>query len=129
MPRYLQELTKVYALSILKVVPLSQRSGIVEWCENTVPLGEYLVGIRGIGGAHSKYHPTDWAAAECRKKFSVRGKLETAFWKTENIVGCREKLTNFPETLFHDVLLNIVVTSVLFLWLAIQKSDYIISCF
>ena len=63
---------KNLATFYLKVVPLSQRSGIVEWCENTVPLGEYLVGIRGIGGAHSKYHPTDWAAAECRKKFSVR---------------------------------------------------------
>ena len=27
----------------VQVVPLSQRSGIVEWCEGTVPLGEYLV--------------------------------------------------------------------------------------
>ena len=54
-----------------QVVPLSQRSGIVEWCENTVPLGEYLIGVRGIGGAHTRYHPTDWSAAECRKKMTV----------------------------------------------------------
>ena len=54
-----------------QVVPLSQRSGIVEWCENTVPLGEYLIGVRGIGGAHSRYYPTDWTAAECRKRITV----------------------------------------------------------
>eukprot|EP00795_Rhopilema_esculentum_P013768 gene13768-4694_t len=53
-----------------KVVPLSQRSGIVEWCENTFPLGEYLVGNRITGGAHARYHPNDWSAGECRKKFT-----------------------------------------------------------
>lgn len=27
-----------------KVVPLSKRSGILEWCQNTMPIGSYLVG-------------------------------------------------------------------------------------
>jgi len=27
-----------------KVVPLSKRSGVLEWCENTVPIGEFLIG-------------------------------------------------------------------------------------
>lgn len=27
-----------------KVVPLSQRSGVLEWCENTMPIGEFLIG-------------------------------------------------------------------------------------
>ena len=54
----------------VQVVPLSQRSGIVEWCEGTVPLGEYLVHPRT--GAHLKYHPHDWPSKLCRQKMEVR---------------------------------------------------------
>jgi len=53
----------------LKVVPLSQRSGILEWCERTVPMGEYLI---GANGAHQRYRPNDWKAIDCRKTMSVR---------------------------------------------------------
>ncbi|XP_014671561.1 PREDICTED: serine-protein kinase ATM-like [Priapulus caudatus] len=51
-----------------KVMPLSQRSGLLEWCEDTIPLGVYLVGDsqRG-GGAHHKYRPGDWTASACRR--------------------------------------------------------------
>jgi ataxia telangiectasia mutated family protein len=58
-----------------KVVPLSQRSGIVEWCEGTTPLGEYLVGPQGkpFQGAHCRYRPQDWASLECRKKLMETG--------------------------------------------------------
>ncbi len=66
------------------MVPLSQRSGIVEWCENTVPLGEYLVGNRGVGGAHQRYHPNDWTAMECRKKLTVRIKIEFRVYEMLN---------------------------------------------
>ncbi|XP_013106382.2 serine/threonine-protein kinase ATM [Stomoxys calcitrans] len=44
-----------------KVVPLSTRSGILEWCQNTVPLGVYLM------GAHQKYRPNDFPVSRCRK--------------------------------------------------------------
>jgi len=53
----------------LKVVPLSQRSGILEWCEGTVPMGEYLI---GANGAHQRYRPHDWKALDCRRAMSVR---------------------------------------------------------
>ncbi|KAG8452945.1 hypothetical protein GDO86_004664 [Hymenochirus boettgeri] len=36
-----------------KVVPLSQRSGVLEWCTGTVPIGEYLVNAED--GAHKRY--------------------------------------------------------------------------
>ena len=52
----------------LEVVPLSQRSGILEWCEGTVPMGEYLI---GVNGAHQRYRPDDWKAIDCRKAMSV----------------------------------------------------------
>ena len=53
----------------MKVVPLSQRSGILEWCEGTVPMGEYLIG--GVNSAHERYRPDDWKAADCRRSMSV----------------------------------------------------------
>ena len=55
-----------------QVIPLSQRSGIVEWCEDTVPLGEYLIGRPGTKtGAHARYYPGDWTSLDCRKKIKV----------------------------------------------------------
>lgn len=56
-----------------QVIPLSQRSGVVEWCEETCPLGEYLIGSPKDPkkGAHSRYHPNDWSSLACRKKLSV----------------------------------------------------------
>jgi len=54
-----------------KVVPLSQRSGILEWCDNTQPIAMYLVGGDNRGGAHKKYYPRQWDSAECRKKMGA----------------------------------------------------------
>lgn len=53
------------------VVPLSQRSGILEWCSNTIPLNEYLVGYNKQAGAHERYRPQDLSPAEARKKLVV----------------------------------------------------------
>lgn len=60
-----------------KVVPLSQRSGILEWCVNTEPMGLFLLGDDGKGrnGAHAKYNPTDLLAEECRSRV---GKIANA---------------------------------------------------
>ena len=39
------------------MVPFSPASGLLEWCEDTTPLGEYLLGGgRRTGGAHGRYH-------------------------------------------------------------------------
>jgi len=57
------------SVGLLKVVPMSQRSGILEWCEGTVPMGEYLI---GVNGAHQRYRPDDWKAIDCRRAMSVR---------------------------------------------------------
>uniref|UniRef100_A0A1B6BXN6 Serine/threonine-protein kinase ATM n=4 Tax=Clastoptera arizonana TaxID=38151 RepID=A0A1B6BXN6_9HEMI len=52
-----------------KVVPLSQRSGVIEWCTNTIPFSVYLLGSgKQKQGAHAKYRPNDWSHIECRKK-------------------------------------------------------------
>ncbi|XP_054448480.1 serine-protein kinase ATM [Pteronotus mesoamericanus] len=49
-----------------KVVPLSQRSGVLEWCTGTVPIGEFLV--NNENGAHKRYRPRDISAFQCQKK-------------------------------------------------------------
>lgn len=52
--------TRKLLIRTYKVVPLSQRSGVLEWCENTEPLGAYLT------EAHKEYHPNEWSPNECR---------------------------------------------------------------
>lgn len=54
-------------LRTYKVVPLSKRSGILEWCQDTIPIGNYLV---NIDKAHEKYRPNDWKPSNCRKKLA-----------------------------------------------------------
>ncbi|GIY53666.1 serine-protein kinase ATM [Caerostris darwini] len=48
-----------------KVVPVSRRSGVLQWCEGTEVLSHYLV---GPGGAHRRYYPSFATPQECRKK-------------------------------------------------------------
>ncbi|NWX93244.1 ATM kinase, partial [Nothoprocta pentlandii] len=47
------------------VVPLSQRSGVLEWCSGTMPIGEFLV--NGEAGAHRRYRPKDFSSYDCQK--------------------------------------------------------------
>eukprot|EP00117_Sycon_ciliatum_P033907 scpid11421/ scgid25987/ Serine-protein kinase ATM; Ataxia telangiectasia mutated homolog len=48
-----------------KVIPLSQRSGVVQWCVDTMPLGQYLV--VGDQSAHRRYQPTAPTNMRCRE--------------------------------------------------------------
>ncbi|XP_029898301.1 serine-protein kinase ATM isoform X3 [Aquila chrysaetos chrysaetos] len=48
-----------------KVVPLSQRSGVLEWCSGTTPIGEFLVNVNE--GAHKRYRPKDYSSYQCQE--------------------------------------------------------------
>ncbi|XP_041674601.1 serine/threonine-protein kinase ATM [Drosophila eugracilis] len=61
-------------LRTYKVTPLSMRSGILEWCTNSTPVGQYLV-AEGKGGAHARYRPNDWNNQKCRKLSSDHLKM------------------------------------------------------
>lgn len=64
-----------------KVVPLSQRSGVLEWCTDTQPLALYLVGANCRGGAHKRYFPRQWDSHTCRTRMAaaaVRGRTTAA---------------------------------------------------
>ncbi|XP_048483774.1 serine-protein kinase ATM [Plutella xylostella] len=54
-----------------KVVPLSRRSGVLEWCEGTVPLGLYLAGTHSAPGAHRLYRPKDISPNMARSKMTA----------------------------------------------------------
>ncbi|XP_076280978.1 serine/threonine-protein kinase tefu isoform X2 [Lasioglossum baleicum] len=60
-----------------KVVPLTQRSGILEWCDNTVPIIFILIGSNPNSGFHVKYYPKDYTAKDCRDKLSAVEKAST----------------------------------------------------
>ncbi|XP_049866629.1 serine-protein kinase ATM isoform X2 [Pectinophora gossypiella] len=45
-----------------KVVPMSRRSGVLEWCEGTMPIGAYLT------GAHTRYRSQDISPQAARSK-------------------------------------------------------------
>merc|ERR1719206_841075 len=61
-----------------KVVPLSQRSGVLEWCENTLPLKDFLVGSDNQSGARARYRPGDYTAHKCRQVLKdIQAKCKT----------------------------------------------------
>ncbi len=53
---------------IFQVMPLSQRSGILEWCDNTTPLGEYLI------NAHIEHRPDDISPQDARRQMEAMQK-------------------------------------------------------
>lgn len=68
-----------------QVIPLSQRSGLVEWCEGTISIGDYLVGATSASneGAHCRYNPRDWSNGECKRRMmevSTFRSTQTLLW-------------------------------------------------
>nr|XP_045624832.1 serine-protein kinase ATM-like isoform X1 [Procambarus clarkii]XP_045624833.1 serine-protein kinase ATM-like isoform X1 [Procambarus clarkii] len=64
--------TRERALSMrtYQAVPLSQKSGLIQWCNNTQAFGEYLIGTNKKGGAHKLYYPEDYTASACRERMN-----------------------------------------------------------
>lgn len=52
------------------MVPFSQKSGVLEWCSETMPISLFLVDPKQ--GAHRRFRPQDWTSMECRVKMMVR---------------------------------------------------------
>lgn len=56
-----------------QVIPLARKSGLIEWCEGTVPLGEWLASEDR--GAHQRYRPTDLTPSQAKLRLvGVRDK-------------------------------------------------------
>ncbi|KAF6776622.1 hypothetical protein AHF37_03878 [Paragonimus kellicotti] len=52
-----------------KVIPMAQRSGVIEWCEGTIPLGEWLAADRS--GAHQRYRPKDMPPGHAKQRLAA----------------------------------------------------------
>ncbi|KAK4467280.1 hypothetical protein MN116_009000 [Schistosoma mekongi] len=54
-----------------KVIPMAQRNGVTEWCwcEDTVPLGDWLTSERT--GAHQRYRPHDMSPMQAKQRLAV----------------------------------------------------------
>eukprot|EP00899_Mesostigma_viride_P015595 jgi/Mesvir1/24036/Mv10774-RA.1 len=51
-----------------KVIPFTPTAGMLEWVENTLPIGDYLSNART--GAHLRYGGNDWSHQQCREALS-----------------------------------------------------------
>jgi ataxia telangiectasia mutated family protein len=47
-------------------VPLTPGAGLLEWCTNTMPLGSWIDGDRGMVGARRRYRPNDMQRSDAR---------------------------------------------------------------
>ncbi|XP_033207323.1 serine-protein kinase ATM-like isoform X2 [Belonocnema kinseyi] len=74
-----------------KVVPLTQRSGVLEWCENTLPIANILIGIDRNSGIHKKYYPENYTGLQCRKKMEAALK-ESNEVKLKTFLECCENM-------------------------------------
>ena len=53
-------------MAVPQVVPFSPAAGLLEWVEETVPLGRYLIGEDRQSGAHKRYaRPGDLSFYDC----------------------------------------------------------------
>nr|CAD7431238.1 unnamed protein product [Timema monikensis] len=82
-----------------KIVPLSQRSGVLEWCRNTMPMEDYLVSIKG---AHKRYFPDDYSNNQCRSLMNKACKLSNA----ERLKVYLDICTHFHPVFHHFFLEN-----------------------
>ena len=70
------QFTQKLQLVTYNIVPLNPNTGILEWVENTIPFGDYLLdrgkkpGETAILGAHSRYFPGEWGYRLCRMKLA-----------------------------------------------------------
>lgn len=79
-----------------KVVPFSRRSGILEWCSDTMPCGLYLAGSKNRKGAHEKYRPNDW-----RPEKALREIMSTDTASTEKKVAKFMECCKNIKPVFH----------------------------
>ncbi|XP_045467917.1 serine-protein kinase ATM isoform X2 [Harmonia axyridis] len=79
-----------------KIVPLSMRSGVLEWAKNTMPVGVYLTGDAEIEGAHQRYRPQDKRPSTCRNEIADAAKTNA-----ENRLKVFNKICREFKPVFH----------------------------
>jgi ataxia telangiectasia mutated family protein len=70
-----------------RIMPLSQRSGVLEWCRNTRPIADILVGSQRQSGVHAKYFPRQLSWQDCRQSYVDHTSKKTAQENFMNILN------------------------------------------
>jgi hypothetical protein len=89
------------SMRTFKVVPLAPNAGVLQWVDNTTPLGSYLVGPGRKHyklSAHYRYHPNEKTSFECRKL------LESVIVKREDTETIKEKNTAAKRQLYKSIM-------------------------
>lgn len=73
-----------------KVVALSQMSGIIEWCNDSLPIHNYLVGDNRTPGAHAKYNPKDLTQKQCRQHLENQKSAATHKKLAQYLLICKK---------------------------------------
>ena len=66
-------------------------TGVLEWCVNTEPISEFLIGENKNSGAHKSYNPNDFTDGQCfklmketsEKAMKLRNDVQSKKLKTE----------------------------------------------
>jgi serine-protein kinase ATM len=59
---------RMLGIRTYRILPLTPQTGVMEWVQNAVAFGNFLVDSKSGRGAHSRYYPNDYTNAECREK-------------------------------------------------------------
>ena len=89
----------IVALALLwwQIVPLSSKVGVLEWCSNTIPLGEWLV--KRPTSAHPRYRPKDKKSSAIRSELGRTFLLLLLWWKRRRVEAAQ--LCTRAHTLTH----------------------------
>jgi ataxia telangiectasia mutated family protein len=83
-------------LHTYKIVPLSPVAGVLEWVENTEPLGSYLyIGEKNKAAAHDRYRPWEWTNRQCREF------MKQATDRKGKLKAFKEVCANFSPVFHH----------------------------
>eukprot|EP01064_Diplonema_japonicum_P024245 TRINITY_DN3476_c2_g1_i2.p1 TRINITY_DN3476_c2_g1~~TRINITY_DN3476_c2_g1_i2.p1 ORF type:complete len:2821 (+),score=710.18 TRINITY_DN3476_c2_g1_i2:67-8529(+) len=94
--------TKDIEMRTYKVIPLSPTSGIVQWVNDTVPMGEWLLRRSDpVQGAHRRYCPDDMTYKDARVALS-----NNSMTAKEKRASFAEVCNNFTPVLHHFFLEN-----------------------
>jgi ataxia telangiectasia mutated family protein len=83
-----------------RVIPFTPSAGMVEWIENTLPLGDWLV--NGQRPAHLRYRPKDWSSSAVFKTLSEKDlpnkERKTRYIEVCDLVNASTHVHNYIHT-------------------------------
>ena len=87
---------RALCVQTFKVIPMTPCVGLIEWCDNTIPIGLYLLGKEG---AHRRYRPSDMHDTACRDE--MKKLQEGSSMSDRAALQLYKKITDKFRPVFH----------------------------